>query len=92
MGDYARPVPTIDPHTSPVGLVVVFIVLSLIVLGLFAAAIAFVIGRFRERQLAGDPAARALEEGFSGVEAEQRRLDEQLAKMRAQREPRNPSD
>ena len=83
-------VPTIDPNTSPVGVVVVFIVLAMIVLGLFAAAIAFVLGRYRERQLAGDPEAQALEKEFDGVEAEQRRLDEQLARMRAEREPREP--
>ena len=89
MRDYAQRVPELDPLGNPVGFWAIFGVLIVIVILLAAGPFFYMLSLVRARRNRPDPEQAALANKFAKVEERQRRLDEELQRMR-DREPPPP--
>lgn len=69
---------------NPIGFWAFFFVLAIIVILLAAGPLAWVISLFRQAQNRVDPEQVQRDKDLDKIEAEQRRLDEQLEEMRSQ--------
>ena len=76
--------PDMDPVGNPVGFWAFFFVLAIIVILLAAGPLAWVLSLWRQAQDRVDPHQAEQAKAFDKIEAEQRRLDEDLEKMRAE--------
>ena len=91
MRDYAQRMPEMDPLGNPVGFWAIFGVLIVIVILLAAGPLFYLVSLVRAARNRPDPEQAALSNKFDAVAEKQRRLDEELERMRDRKRPPPPA-